>query len=274
MQVMKKISIILFATIILIGCKKEEESTYYGNVVLTTQEELDEFGSKNYETINGNLQIGVLKIPGVEIETDIVYDKALSDLKRIEGDLIIQNTSLHWIEGLKNLEYIGGEFNFSFNDRIKKLEGLTNILYLGGNLTIKFNDRLETIDKFEYISSIFGDLSISFSGRTLDFLGNIKLIAGDLILYGVSFINLNGLDKLESIGGSMEIERCWGLENLDGLSNLRTVSGSISITWNKNLDNFCGLSNVLKEFENTYYVHSNKYNPSKEDILAGNCSLD
>ena len=272
---MKKISIILFAAILLVGCQKEEETTYYGDVVLTTQKELDEFGSRNYETINGNLQIGVLGKPGEHIEaTDIVYDKALSGLKRIEGNLIIQNTSLHWIEGLKNLEYIGGEFNFSFNDRIKKLEGLTNISYLGGDITIRYNDRLETADKFVNITSIKGDLYIVSNIISLDFLGNIKSIDGDLILDGVYITNLNGLDKLESIRGSIKIENSWDIINLDGLLNLRTVSGLISITWNKNLDNFCGLSNVLKDFENTYYVHSNKYNPTKEDILAGNCSLD
>lgn len=272
---MKKLSIILLAAIILSGCEREMETAYNGDVVLTSQKELDEFGSNNYEIINGSLQIGILGVPGEQTEaTDIVYDNALSALKRIEGDLIIQNTSLHRIEGLKYLEYIGGEFNFSWNDRIKKLEGLTNISYLGGSIIIRYNTWLETIDKFKYISSINGDLDIRGSIISLDFLGNIKSTKGDLIISGVPVINLGGLEKLESIGGRMKIQRCWDLEDLDGLSNLKTVSDLISIRENIRLGNLCGLSNVLENFKNSYIVVLNKYNPSKNEILAGNCSLD
>ncbi len=268
----KLLTTILLAIIVATGCEKEKDTTYFGDVVLTTQSELDEFGHNDYETINGSLQIGII---GAGLEaTNILYDKALSSIKRIEGDLIISNTSLHWIEGLKNLDYIGGDFIFSHNYRIKEIEGLTDISHIGGSIRIEWNDNLEKIPVFSIIS-IKGDLDVSGNAyENMNFLANVKSIGGNFTIYGSLVVNLDGLQKLESVGGNITLIRNCSVRDLNAISNLNSVSGDIEITWNKELTNFCGISKALERFEGYFSCYGNDYNPSIEDILAGNCSME
>lgn len=62
--------------------------------------------------------------------------------------------------------------------------------------------------------------------------------------------------------------------SLDGLQNLEQFSGYLSIYENWSLRNFCAISKVLSLERNDigFSKYRNAYNPTREDILAGNCS--
>jgi len=56
--------------------------------------------------------------------------------------------------------------------------------------------------------------------------------------------NLNGLSKLTSVGGYLEISSNSALTNLNGLSNLSSISGDLYFNSNNSLTNIDGLSNL------------------------------
>lgn len=89
-------------------------------------------------------------------------------------------------------------------------------------------------------------------------------------------INLIGLSNLTRIGefatnGGLLIENNSTLTNLNGLENLTSVE-YLTINDNESLTDFCGLQNLdLIDFDVNFT--GNAYNPTKEDLESGNCSL-
>ena len=69
-------------------------------ITFTTQEEIDNFQTEypGCTEIEGNLTIS----------GDIGNLNGLNVLNSIDGDFLISNTSLNTLEGLNNIEYIGG----------------------------------------------------------------------------------------------------------------------------------------------------------------------
>ena len=61
------------------------------------------------------------------------------------------------------------------------------------------------------------------------------------------------------------------LNNIDGLTNLTTVK-NISITSCPKLYDFCVLKNVVKNNDCDFYTNGNGYNPTKYQLLNGECS--
>ena len=68
------------------------------------------------------------------------------------------------------------------------------------------------------------------------------------------------------------------ITHLDALANYTFNRGQITINDNLNLSNFCGLTKIISEIEyflnEEVYVANNAFNPSKQDMLNGNCSLE
>ena len=69
---MKKICNTFLILLILTSCNKEDdtnfiEKIYDGNVIVETQEQVENFASQNYSEINGNLMIGGVNRESVEI---------------------------------------------------------------------------------------------------------------------------------------------------------------------------------------------------------------
>jgi hypothetical protein len=58
---------------------------------------------------------------------------------------------------------------------------------------------------------------------------------------------------------------------LEGLQNINSFNGKLKFRNNQALSNFCAVSNSINAAE-SIDIQNNAYNPSKEDILAGNCS--
>jgi hypothetical protein len=63
--------------------------------------------------------------------------------------------------------------------------------------------------------------------------------------YTSNITNLNGLNVLTSIGGSLYIEMNNGLTSLSGLDNISSVAGSMGIQYNPLLVNLTGLGNLI-----------------------------
>ncbi len=117
---------------------------------------------------------------------------------------------------------------------------------------------------------IEGDVVISTSGSNLYGISNIDSIQGDLIIANnPHLINLQGLDNLISIGGSLQIGssasandsilfKNVALVNLQGINNLITIGNSLIIQGNPELSNLEGINNL---------------NTVKSDVIIDNNTL-
>lgn len=215
-------------------------------------------GLENLKEIGGNFRIW---------DADFLTFKGLNNLINIRGDFTILGprpfTSLTSFDGLNNLEKIGGDFHifiFGENNLIPLISfnGLNNLKEIGGNFSIdgEFNGK----NNFTSLTS--------FSG-----LNNLKRIGGDFVFDGInSLTSLDGLNSLEKVGGGLSLHDLDSLKSLDDLKNLQEIGGKITIDYCPKLFDFCILKNIVISNQNLFYSHENGYNPTREQILNGECS--
>jgi hypothetical protein len=189
--------------------------------------------------------------------------------------LIVSNSILDSIDGLRNLSYIGGRLSIAWNDSLKSFAGLENLNTIGEWFDIWYNNRLTTLKGLENLDSIgyYFDIYGNGSLRSLEGLDNLDYINGFLnisqnfklsdisalhnltsIKHGLyikssdSLVSLSGLENLTSVGGSLFIEGNSALVDLDVLQNLLSIGanigGSLLISSNASLSNLNGLENL------------------------------
>ena len=262
-----------------------------GNVIvsggeITTLQKLDNLLTE----INGSLRL--------ECSTLTTLD-GLYGLKTITDSLIIKDGNMTSFEGLRNLETIGGNFRViakSSNSSLRSLssfKGLSSLKSIGGDFEVNakssyssFLDALESFEGLESLETIGGNFKViaesslfslnslaSFKG-----LSGLKSIGGDFEVNAKSSSSLNslasfeGLENLTNIGGgNLTISNCKSLNNIDILKNIESLN-DISITECSKLYDFCVLKNVVQNMSGTFYLNKNGYNPTKYQLLNGECS--
>jgi len=149
----------------------------------------------------------------------------LENLNYIEGDLQIGivddpgfgNASLTSLEGLENLNSIGGGLILADNPALFSPSGLENLTSIGGYLDIHRNDNLASLAGLEGVMSIGGNLGI----------GNNH-----------NLTNLTALGGLTSVGGYLWIFETDSLTSLSGLENINASTiNNLGISNNSSLSN-------------------------------------
>ncbi|MFD0863201.1 hypothetical protein ACFQ1M_13385 [Sungkyunkwania multivorans] len=272
------------------------QNSFEGDVVLLSQQEVNDFGANNYTNINGNLTIGTTGVP-----TDITTLAPLNSLVAISQAFELrENHSLTSLEGLENLQTIGDQLLVGYNMNLFSLKGLNNLERVG--LLVIDNGVLTSIEDLHNLSNIEGAFLLS-EGSLVNFKGleNITTIKGDFTLEAPkNLASFEGLENLERIEGDFSFNTLNNLTNtlasLSGLEKLESISGSLRIVPNENfvslngfealnsvedvivgsivseITDFCGLSNLLTN--GTYRsmtILFNPYSPSAQDIIDGNC---
>ncbi|QAA80786.1 cadherin repeat domain-containing protein [Aequorivita sp. H23M31] len=226
---------------------------------------------------------------------------SLSNLSVIESDLIIVTcgaiTNLDWlnhltsvanmsirncmslahIDGLNNLRNLNGEYNFfeiSDNSSLKNLNGLINLRAELYELEVGHNPSLESIQGLENIN-VTHILAIE-DNQVLENLNGLEStisIAEKLIINdNYSLTNLQGLGDLTS-AYEIHLYRNGGLLNLEGLNNLADT-WKMDIQGNSQLSDYCSLLNLFSTNPPTVFLTGyNAYNPTRQDLIDGNCSL-
>jgi hypothetical protein len=243
---------------------------------------------------------------------DITSLNGLSVLTSIGANLEIKfNHALIDLEGLGNLTSIGGEFILYYNNSLTSLTGLGNIDPGSiSNLEIAENKNLtncEVQTVCAYLADPKGTVNIYNNGAgcnnpreisdacgiTLPCLpyGNYYLltqadidnfqvnypgcteIEGDVTIYGGGITNLDSLNCITSIAGTLTIGERWhysggnpNLENLSGLMNLTTIGQDLIIWQNHLLPSLTGLEN-LKTVEGDFWIGDN---PSINSLISLN----
>ena len=232
---------------------EERSNIFYGNVVLTSQEDVDNFGLERYTEITGYLIIG-----GLDAE-DITN-----------------------LEPLLGLNYIGNYLVISFNNQLSKLDGLDSLIHIKTWAQLYDNTTLNNINGLRNLEKVgdpmflnSGSISIIFNPelQNLDGLLNLTEVSGYVhISNNTSLLNIDGLANLERIEYLLIINND-NISHINGLRNTLSIAKEIIITQNDGLNDFCGLETLFSniDYEGIYQVELNEYNPTVQDIIDGNC---
>ncbi|WP_044399429.1 DUF1573 domain-containing protein [Lacinutrix sp. Hel_I_90] len=219
---------------------------FEGDVILRSQQEIDDFGALGYIEITGNLYIGDASSPSI---TDLT---ALSNLEATNGLDIKYNPQLSSLQGLENLA-IENRLVLVANNLIENynvLSGISNTLSI---LQIAQHPNLNDLSAFENMTS----------------LGYLFFSNNDLITDLSVFLNLT------TIINKLEITNNVSLTNLDGLTNVIHVGNTISISFNEQLSSYCGLVNLIQtqglQFISFVEMRYNRYNPSGASAIINQC---
>ena len=259
-------------------------------------------GLESLETIGGNFKVIAGSYSSLESLSSF---KGLSGLKSIGGDFEVNAKSssssslksLASFEGLESLETIGGNFRViaessSSLNSLSSFKGLSGLKSIGGDFEVNAksssSSSLKSLASFEGLESletiggnfkvIAGSYSSLESLSSFKSLSGLKSIGGDFEVNAKSYSSLKslasfeGLESLTNIGGGkLTINYCSSLNNIDALKNIESLN-DISITTCSKLYDFCVLKNVVQNMSGTFYVNDNGYNPTKYQLLNGECS--
>ncbi len=234
---------------------------YNGNVVLTTQQQVEDFGNFGYDTVNGNIRIG-----DFEIDSDIDDLTSLASLENVMGSLVIfnnsnlvsfvglnnlssvqslsiqGNTSLNSIGALSNLNEVG-EINIAGNQILSSLEGLEGVSSTN-SITLFSNPFLTSLNGLNSLTAAtdvtLGNLS---SLNSISALGNLSS-ADRVQLYNLP--ELNTLEPLSQLTELLflRITRVNGLTDLSAFSNLTSIN-FLNLAGNESLTSLDGLENLI-----------------------------
>lgn len=274
-----------------------EGGVFTGDVWLRSQEDVDAFGANNYSRIDGYLYIvgdGVLGAPVSDLTplscltrvgalditkgAEIFNLDDLSNLSVVDEYInLFSNWYLENIDGLSGIEAVSDWIQINDNDELLNLDGLSNISGNVNQLIVKQHSKLQNLDGLSGITQVNSHLTIkqNFVLENINGLSGLNTVGGDFILeVNLAIQDVAGLENLTSVGGNFEIWNNAALNNLDGLTDLMAVDGNLDITTNIVLNDFCGLRPLLLNngLGGTYFAAGNDYNPTKQQIIDGDCS--
>jgi hypothetical protein len=223
-----------------------KDKTVDGDIVLTTQEEVEKFGANNYTSIVS------LEITGSV--TDLSPLKSLS--KMTNGFIIRGTTKLKNLSGLENIEVIGNIFpsvsRIENNTALTSLTGLKNLKWINGDFYIKNNDQLTDLKGLDSYSTItMGEFRIAecdnlksldgleqfvYAERQLTLINNplledIKALGNKLkTVSEINIVNNPSIKNLDAFINIQKLLALWlkdnnSLVDINGLSNLQEVRG-------------------------------------------------
>ncbi len=190
----------------------ESGGIFNGDLTISSQNQLEEFGALGYTTFIGNLRIG-----GYQNGSDINSLLPLINLESVIGILeISHNDSLLSLNGLNNLEISSLGIRIRSNPSLTEITSLSNLVSIG-DLSITNNSSLASLDGLESLSSI-NQLSLSSNAE-------LSSINGLTSLTSLYYLNINNCPNLTSIAPFSNLESLnivW-LYQLDGLTSLEGI---------------------------------------------------
>ena len=209
--------------------------------------------------------------------------EGLENLTAINNGFVLHGTfdELTDFRGLENLERIGS-FSLDYGIKAKSLKnfsGLGKVEYIG-NFSINEYASLPALQSFEGFDSlkeIGKNLDLDSPCPSLSGLNHLTTVGGNVKINDGLLTSLQGLNSLKTVGGTVTIEDCYQLLSIDGLSGLQTFPNALNgakvlkINYCPKLKNFCALSDDFLRYYDLEVTDCG-YNPTRADLLNGNCS--
>ncbi len=261
---------------------------------------LDEVFIASNNTLAGITELTNTNISALRIRNNI----SLTSLRGLESTTSLRTFEL-WtqeqitgLEGLENLTSITDSLILRYNDKLVDLNAMGELEQGPYWMEVINNDKLESIDRFrmrEDAEPVMAAIMGNWELRGVEPLQGLETVRGINI---VSTNNLEDLSDLASlkeaeyveIGAIALLQDLQGLEqlrsveyllissnpnlsNIDALRGLSQVDTKLSLRWNSSLTDLCGIRPLVSSggVGTDYEVYENAFNPSLEDINAGNC---
>ncbi len=244
---------------------------FEGNIFLSTQDEVNEFGNTCYTAINGNLTI-----QSGESSNGISDLSPLSRLTEITGALLIShNLSIESLNGLENLEKLGVAYihrnrNLNSISSLNKITTLNGSISINGSpaisgLTITDNLSLQSLAGLESLESVVNIRLSSTPINSLEPLSKLRTVANTI---SISFTDLTSMEGLHSLSQveNFSILFNQSLSSLDGLQGLRNVNNLLYIWQNNSLQTLTGLEGLL--YAKRIEIHNNESLLSIEALVG------
>ena len=181
------------------------------------------------------------------VSTALTNIDGLANLETIGGDLIIvNNANLANVDGLSALTHVGKDVSVTQNPSLIDVEGLSSLASLRG-LRIDNNPAVTTLPTFGSLTTLgYLDISHMDGLSHIDGLSGVAALswAGLTLAGNDSLSNVDGLIGLNSVVGDVLVVGNDSLSALDGLASLSSVGGEVRINQNSELTNIDGLSNL------------------------------
>lgn len=260
------------------------------SIRLDNQAEVIEFGANNFCAITGSLEISGMDITDLSplqslesLGTLLIVDcdnltslSGLQNLISLGGLVISSNAGISDISALSQIESLEGGLVIDSNPSLSRLTGLESVTGTTDNVEIASNEQLLSIEELSGLTAMTGSLRITsnLSLATLIGLDNLETVNGPVQINQTQLTDLQGLNALSVVGERLRIQSNDNLVSLNGLENLISVNAELTIRFNDVISDFCSLTNLLEAdgLVGELDISANAFNPSREDILAGNCS--
>lgn len=265
-----------------IGNKNFAQCPPPGDLEFFHQVNLDEFMAlyPNCEELKGNLSF---------VGADIYNLSSLSKIRKITGNLRLQETQVTSLIGLISLEEVLGNLIIIYNPWLTEMWGLNNLRSIS-SLEIRGNINLNSLNGLQLLKYVPNNIMIegpnalvNLNGlngliavnqiamarnpllSSLEGLENLKYVKNYLILNeNVSLSNILSLHSLEHVGGLMFIQNSL-LIKLTGLESLSSIEHTIFFENNMALNNISAISNAVFINPTTIHLDGN--------INLSNCSI-
>lgn len=218
---------------------------------------LELFFNDSLESLNGLQGLEVIGVVGVVSCPAFESFTGLENVTVAES-IHVNSHSLLSIEALSGLVALESFVcSNSLLTSLESLEGITNLRAL----SLFNNEYLESLEGLENLTEV----------KSLIIDGNDALS---------SIAQLSGVTKMKAGPGEdhayMRIDSNGSLESLEGLQNINIFVGDLDIHSNNVLKDLCALQSLLAAGEFTYptIIEDNYYNPTPDDIIEGNCSIN
>ena len=215
---------------------------YKGDITLSTQPQVNDFGANHYTTIDGTLTVS----------------GSVSDLTPLIGltvlnhGLVVNYSSIKNFAGLDSLEEIGAvlpnDFWVQNNNNLIDFSGLSKLKLSRGIVQINNNNSLVSLDGLDsYIAASAGEMRIGENNKLQNLNGLKKMFfVGDnlLIINNPALTDITGLRSLSQVYSRLSIINNASLTNLNGLENIQTLPDGVEISGNSTLSDISGLRNL------------------------------
>ena len=175
---------------------QKKDKVFNGDITLTTQKEIDDFGKNNYTFIDGNIN-------SIDFSKKIFNVDALKTIKSINGEFLMTRiNTIESINGLTNLERVNGDFTISgCGNKLKKIGDFNKLTVINGDVTFGNNQGEYGQNGVSEISG-FNDIkklnNIYISGNPgLKILNCFKNVQEIKSIY-ISNVNVEGISNFEN----------------------------------------------------------------------------
>jgi len=250
------------------------QNTITEQVILTTQQEVNDFGAINVCTIANDLFI---RVPQGGTSDPIVDLTPLSSLEVVEGGLYILDLSeLETLNGLENLIQARKALYINKTERLVNVAPLSNLTGEITELVILQNQSLQNLDGLSglttFVEGEFGQdpqIGILFNPvlQNIDGLSNIATLGqGDGSTFGLqSNPMINDIDAVAGFSGDIDIilisfnSSLWNVNALQGVTSCKEFYLGYNV-----ISDYSGLQNLTSV---TFNMEISGTGTSRLDVL-------